>query len=81
MRIGGLGSRAALQQKPTKSCDRCGLRYPEDEESCPHCKDIHDSELAGFKEHIQARHEAGARLGRTFFMIAVAIGVLLLLSL
>lgn len=81
MNLGGLGARAALKQKPTKRCDRCGLRYPKDEDKCTHCKDVSDSELAAFKEEIEAQRESGARLGFIFLVIALALGVLLLLSL
>jgi len=81
MNIGGLGSRGALKQKPTKSCNRCGLRYPEDEPECTHCKDMNDFELASFKESLDAAQESHAKLGSIFFVIALAIGVLMLLSL
>jgi len=77
---GGLGARAALKQKPTKPCERCGLRYPEDENECTHCSSISDSELPFFKEHIEAQYRAASSLGSVFFVIAIVLGVLLLLS-
>lgn len=76
----GAAARAALKQKPTKPCERCGLRYPEDEVQCTHCKDISDAQLPAFKDHINAQYESGARLGSIFMAIALVIGVLLLLS-
>lgn len=80
MNLGGLGARAAIKQKPTKLCNRCGLRYLEDELECTHCKDMSDSELTVFKEQVEASHESNAKLGSIFFVIALAFGVLLLLS-
>lgn len=81
MNLGGLGARAALKQRPTKRCERCGLRYPKDEDRCTHCKNVSDSELAAFKEQIEAQRESGGRLGAIFLVMALALGVLLFLSL
>jgi len=78
--LGGLGARAALKQKPTKLCNRCGLRFSENELECTHCKDRSDSELSEFKEHIEDMRESNAKLGSIFFVIALVLGVLLLLS-
>ena len=67
MKLGGLGARAALKQKPTKLCNRCGLRYSESELECTHCKDISESELSAFRERIETAHESNAKLGSIFF--------------
>lgn len=80
MNFGGLAAKAALKQKPTKQCPRCSLRYPIDEEKCLHCKNVSDSELTAFKEHIEAQKEAGASLGSIFLMVTLILGALLLLS-
>jgi hypothetical protein len=81
MGIGGLVARAVLKQKPTKLCERCGLRYSLDEPACTHCKDIvSESDLAAFKERIQQQKVSGVNLGAIFFVIALAIGLLLFLS-
>ena len=78
MNIGGLGARAALKQKPTNKCDRCGLRYSKDMYSCPHCSDIKsDSELESFKENIENERKAGAHLGVTFLYIALVLIIIL----
>ena len=77
MSLSGLGARAALRQKPTKLCERCGLRYAIDEAQCTHCKDISDSELADFKERIEAQHESSANLGYLFLVVALVLGILL----
>ena len=78
MSIGGLATRASLNQKPTKPCERCGLRYPIDEHACPHCKDIKtEADLALFKEHIESQKEAGSNMGSIFFVVALILGVLL----
>lgn len=79
MKIGGLGARAAFKQKPTKPCERCGLRHPIDEVRCSHCKDISDQELPTFKENIGTQHELGAKLCSIFFVVALALGVFLFL--
>lgn len=80
MIFGGLGARAAHKQKSTKPCSRCSLWYPEDEASCIHCKDISDDHLETFKRRIEAQHESNAKLGRTFIVIAMVLGLLLFFS-
>jgi hypothetical protein len=81
MNIGGLAARAALKQKPTKLCERCGLKYPEDEPACLHCKEIlSEPELEAFKEKIDSQGEATSNLGSIFCLVALILGVLLFLS-
>ena len=79
MNLGGLGARAALKQKPTKPCNRCGLRYEEDADKCVHCGDISDANLSDFKEGIEAQKDAEANLGSIFLVITLALGILLFL--
>ncbi len=81
MDILGLLAKAFSKPKSTKACDRCGLHSAEDEDDCPHCKDISSEfELNVFKEKIELEKQAGGKLGQLFFMVALMIGVLLLLS-
>lgn len=81
MDILGLLAKAFSKPKLTKACDRCGLHFAEDEDDCPHCKDISSEfELNLFKEKIEQEKQAGGKLGQLFFMVALIIGVLLLIS-
>ena len=81
MNIGGLGARAALRQKPTRKCERCGLRYPKDLADCPHCHTIRtQADLEAFKAEKAAERAAGVRLGRLFIIVALILLALLLLS-
>jgi hypothetical protein len=81
MDILGLVAKAFSKPKFTKPCERCGLHYAEDESECPHCHDISSEfELNLFKEKIELEKQAGGKLGQLFFMIALILGVLLILS-
>jgi len=74
MNIGGLGAKLAQvkSQKPSKSCDRCGLQHDIDIESCPHCSHLDERSLkaliAGMENEYIARKSMGYR-----FMIAAAV--------
>jgi hypothetical protein len=80
MTLGVAGSWRSMQPKK-KRCERCGLYYTEKLNKCSHCGDLDDRGL----QELLKRHEEGleenAALGRYFAIGAVAIGVLLLLSL
>jgi len=77
----GLIAKAFSKPKFTKACERCGLHYSEDEDNCPHCHDISSEfELGLFKEKIEQEKQAGGKLGQLFFMFALMLAVLLLLS-
>lgn len=82
MGIGGLALKiAALRlQKPTKKCDRCGLRYPKDAEKCPHCGELGERELQELKEKIQEHRRSNKRLGLMFVIAAVIVIFGLLLA-
>jgi hypothetical protein len=81
MNIGCLGMRSAVEQKPTKRCDSCGLRYPKEEPACTHCKDITTvSELLAFKREIESKHIAGSNLGKRFIVVGLVLGLILFLS-
>ena len=81
MNIPGLGARAALlkQQKITKPCPRCGLRYPQQEPECAHCGHLDEAGLAQLRENIEKEYQGRKALGQWFLM--AAIGVLLLMAL
>lgn len=46
------------RSKPLKLCQRCGLKFAQSDDKCPHCSHISDHEL----EHLLAKR-AGVRLG------------------
>lgn len=75
MRGIGLGMKMAqmLRQKPTRKCDRCGLQYAEDDESCPHCSGLDAAGLAALKTQLEQQHESNLNLGRLFLYLAVLI--------
>ena len=79
----GLGLKLAHMRnnKPSQECTRCGLRYTIDNENCPHCRNLSDSQLLELKKEISNNHEANKRLGKVFFIIAIAITVLMILFL
>ena len=67
------------KRRPTKKCERCGLGYPEKEEHCPHCHDISDADLPRFKEWIAQQGEKHRRMGKMFFVAAIALVALMVL--
>ena len=83
MRMTGLGMAFAhmRNRKPTRKCERCGLRYPVDQDACPHCTGLSESQLDALKARIARRHVANGRLGRGFLLGAVAIVLVMLLVL
>lgn len=82
MPLGGAGLAGInhANKKPTKKCERCGLRYPEEDEVCIHCGKLDDSELLQLKESIEEEHKAHFYLGRKFYAVALMVFVMLLLS-
>lgn len=83
MGMTGLGMAFAhmRHRKPTRRCERCGLRHGIDAAHCPHCADLSESELHAFKAQIARRRVAARRLGLWFLLGAAAIMVLLVLGL
>lgn len=47
----------------SQRCERCGLRYARNEETCPHCRDLDDSELEEFLDDLARQREGGRNLG------------------
>ncbi len=81
MNIGGLGARAALSkhQKPTKPCERCGLRYADDLDVCSHCGDLSDRELLSFKDKLEMERKNSSQIG-TYFIVISIVSALAFLS-
>ncbi|MES9970047.1 MAG: hypothetical protein ABW092_08425 [Candidatus Thiodiazotropha sp.] len=77
----GMGAFGAFrrQQKPTKKCNRCGLRYTVDKQACPHCSDLSDDEVKNLKKRFRLEQIANARLGTKMLFAAVALLVFLVL--
>ena len=82
MPLGGLGLAGINQasKKPTKQCERCGLRYPEEEKICTHCGNLNESELLALKERIENERKAHRYLGKKFITAALVIFIILLIS-
>ncbi|MGQ8364238.1 hypothetical protein [Glaciecola sp. 1036] len=80
MRIGPALARLSLKPKPTKGCERCSLRFPQEDAECPYCYGLSDGELQQVKQQIKSQHDARAKLGRIFLAITVIIVILLLLT-
>lgn len=62
--------------KPTRRCERCGLRYPEDKQECPHCAHLDGHALQLLLRKRKQESEAIARMGRFMFALAAALIVI-----
>ena len=60
-------------RKPTKKCDRCGLRYQANKLECPHCHNLSEEELSQLKKKIARMHADYRVLGILFILVALAI--------
>lgn len=72
--------------RQSRSCDRCGQRYPGKEgaggdDACPHCDGLTESELAQLKEEIKLRKKSLRDLGYRLYLIAAILAVLTLMVL
>lgn len=65
-----------LRGKPLKLCERCGLKFAESNNKCPHCSHISDRELSKL-----LAHRAGFRLGlgKVMWLGAVLLFVVMIL--
>lgn len=77
----GMGAFGAFrrQQKPTKKCKRCGLRYTVDKEECPHCSGLSDGEVKNLKQRFILEQIANSRLGTKMLLAAIVLLMLLIL--
>ena len=81
MGIGGVGLQAAIKRKPTKRCNRCGLRFPIDEKVCRHCSKFKtEHELEAFKKKIASQKAAKKNLGIYFLVTTLVLGLLLIFT-
>jgi len=68
----------------SRSCDRCGLRYParddaDREDACPHCEGLSESELLQLKEKIELRRKSLRNLAYRLYLLAAIVAVLTLM--
>lgn len=82
MRLAGLSMALAhmRNRKPTKKCERCGLRFVIDEEHCPHCHGLSESDLSAFKKKIANEHRHTQKLGNLMLFGALVLLVLMALA-
>lgn len=83
LNIGALMAQAAVLKEQLKQqpCERCTLLYDrEKHDSCPHFGDLDDEGLRELQAKYQAMRRDNHSIGRIFFVIALILGVLLLLS-
>jgi uncharacterized membrane protein YvbJ len=66
------------RKKPTQKCERCGLRYAFDSESCPHCPELSDEEVVLLREKLVRQQKRHARLGMKMFLVAAVLFVFIL---
>ena len=69
----GIGFGHSSNLKPTKKCDRCGLRYPKDEERCSHCSELNARELDELLHRLKEEAGANSNLGTKFLLVSVVL--------
>ena len=74
----GVLARLMQRKKPTRKCERCGLRYAFDSESCPHCSELTDEEVALLKKKIVRQQRWNSRLGKRMLLAAAVIFMFIL---
>ena len=74
----GMLSRLMLSKKPTRRCERCGLRYAFDSEVCPHCSELSDEELALLKQKRVRQQIWNTRLGMKMLLAAAVLFMFIL---
>lgn len=68
-------------RKPTKICERCGLKYEIDKQKCPHCHSLSDEQVKELKVTIEREHIGNRKLGKLFLIASITIaGLILLIS-
>ena len=62
-----------------RKCPRCGLRYPVEDASCPHCTGLIDSQVLKIKARHRQQLAGNENLGRLLLYIAGLIVVALVI--
>ena len=82
MPLGGLGGRAAWEKMQPKrvKCERCGLQYRESLAQCRWCGDLDEIGLSRLMVKKERQFQSNKWLGKMFFLAAIIIAMLLMLS-
>lgn len=75
----GLFGAYRRHRRPTKQCDRCGLRYTVDHEACPHCSNLSDADVEKLKRRFRLEQLGNSRLGTRMLLGAAVLLLLVLL--
>ena len=75
MGLGGVWAHRR-NQKPTIKCQRCGLRYPHDDDKCIHCGHLDDDGLKVLLDKLHKQAQSNKRLG----FILLSLSLLLLIG-
>lgn len=67
-----------LRQKPSRKCNRCGLRYAIDSETCPHCSELIDEEVTRLKRRLMREQTRNGQLGRVMLIVTAVLTVVMI---
>jgi len=59
--------------KRVKKCNRCGLKYPNENTSCNHCEYLNKNEVAILKAKFKQQQKKNAKLGKLFLLAMVVL--------
>lgn len=62
--------RVPINLKFSHKCQRCGLRYPREETSCPHCTGLTDDQVLKIRARHRRELAGNDDLGRLLFYAA-----------
>lgn len=66
-------------KEPTEKCKRCGQRYTEENQHCPYCYHLSETELDDLKKRVSDEEIGNKKLGIIFFVAALIILALLII--
>lgn len=80
--MGALGGKFAdyLSQKSSRTCERCGLLTPKEEDKCAHCADLDDNQLDGMSEKLNEEKSSNFNIGNSFFILSLIVVLLISLT-
>lgn len=59
--------------RASRKCERCGLRYSDQLERCPHCSGLSETELQQLKLRIATSQRRMASLGKSMLILALVL--------
>jgi hypothetical protein len=65
--------------KASRKCQRCGLRYPQADNECPHCHGLTDDQLLKIRLRHKSTLAGNENLGRLLFSVAGLLLVLMVI--